>query len=566
MSGTKSSEELVSLTSSISHLLHSFSANDIESNRTIDNVRILWFNGGIQNLTDAYIDEIVLNMIAPTDRIDDANVFVDLVTDIQQNESNETLLFLIINAANEMSEFIIKILHDLTSIGAIYVLQEEHNDCAPWPFEQYGKVNGPFPVIAKFYEQMKTNMLRIKREHECISFDVWKVSDSTDSLNTVFQRKDRQEAAFMFGQLLKRVLVDISNEDDDSIEAFSNMIHYLRQLFANDKSKLNFLQKFETEYKTHTPIYWYSLDSFLFGLVNKALREQNIELLFHIRTFIRDLHQQIVTIHNSYTTMEYTTPLPTALYRGVLMPVNELNDKILNNPDGLLSINSFLSTSTNKELALVFAGRAQKHSNSMPVLFTISLNSCLLSPVSFAYIDPYIDGNEQEYLFSMGAIFRIDRIDRCTDNGVYCIHLKFTNDNDSQLTALTEYIYQQMKGAKLLSNIGFLLYEIGDYEKSAQFYFQLLQKSSLLPGERAVALSNLGSIYDSAGDHSKALQFYLKTLDIEQEHTLSSERTLSNIGYAYWRLQQYEFAHKYYQLALDMALPKRDNELIACIL
>ncbi|CAF3457012.1 unnamed protein product [Rotaria socialis] len=565
MSSTKSCDELPSLTSSISHQFHSCSPNDIESNRTLDNAQIVWFTGGIQNPTDDYIDEIALNMIAPTERIDDANMFVDFVTDIQQNEPNETLLFLIVNVRNEMSEFIIKILHDLAQIGAIYVLQDEHNDYVLCPFEQYGKVAGPFPVVAKFYDQMKTDMLRIKREHECISFDIWRVSDSIDSLNTVFQRKDQQEAAFMFGQLLKRVLVDVSNEDDDSIESLHSMMHYLRQLFANDKAKLNFLQKFENEYKTHTPIYWYSLDSFLYGLVNKALREQNIELLFHIRIFIRDLHQQIVAIHNRCTTMECTAVLPTVLYRGALMPINELNDKILHNPEGLLSVNSFLSTSANKELALVFAGRAQKNTNNMPVLFTISMSGCLLSPVSFAYIDPYINGNEQEYLFSMDAIFRIDRIDRLIDNGVYCIHLKFTNDHDSQLAALTEYVYRQMKGAKLISNIAFLLYEIGDYEKSAQFYLRFLQESNLLPGERVIALSNLGSIYDSAGDHSKALKYYLKTLDIEQKHELSSDRTLCNIGYAYWRLQQYELARKYYQLALNMALSTRDNELIACI-
>ncbi|CAF3710134.1 unnamed protein product [Rotaria sp. Silwood1] len=247
-----------------------------------------------------------------------------------------------------MSQFIIKILHDLAQIGSIYVLQDEHNVYVLWPFEQYGKVNGPFSVVAKFYDQMKTDMLRIKRERECISFVIWRVSDNTDSLNTVFQRKDRQEAAFMFGQLLKRVLVDTYNKDDDSIESFSNMMHCLRQLFANDKSKLNFLQEFESEYKTHTPIYWYSLDSFLYELVNKALREQNTELLFHIRIFIRGLHQQIVVIYNSRTTTECTTVLPMVLYRGALIPINELNDRILNNPEGLLSISSSLSTSANK--------------------------------------------------------------------------------------------------------------------------------------------------------------------------------------------------------------------------
>ncbi|CAF3707115.1 unnamed protein product [Rotaria sp. Silwood1] len=263
------------------------------------------------------------------------------VTDIEIDQPPERYTIYLEN-------FIIKILHDLAQIGSIYVLQDEHNVYVLWPFEQYGKVNGPFSVVAKFYDQMKTDMLRIKRERECISFVIWRVSDNTDSLNTVFQRKDRQEAAFMFGQLLKRVLVDTYNKDDDSIESFSNMMHCLRQLFANDKSKLNFLQEFESEYKTHTPIYWYSLDSFLYELVNKALREQNTELLFHIRIFIRGLHQQIVVIYNSRTTTECTTVLPMVLYRGALIPINELNDRILNNPEGLLSISSSLSTSANK--------------------------------------------------------------------------------------------------------------------------------------------------------------------------------------------------------------------------
>jgi hypothetical protein len=131
MTSTTSPNGLSSLTSSIPHLIYSVSPNDIESNRTIDDIQIVWFTGGIQNPTDDSIDEIALNMVAPTKRIDEADMFVDCVTD----EQNDTL-FLIINARNEMSEFIIKILHDFVKIGAIYVLKDEHNDDVPWPFEQ----------------------------------------------------------------------------------------------------------------------------------------------------------------------------------------------------------------------------------------------------------------------------------------------------------------------------------------------------------------------------------------------------------------------------------------------
>ncbi len=49
MTDTTSSKELSSLTSSVSHL---WSLSDIESNRIINYVQIVWFTGGIQNPTD----------------------------------------------------------------------------------------------------------------------------------------------------------------------------------------------------------------------------------------------------------------------------------------------------------------------------------------------------------------------------------------------------------------------------------------------------------------------------------------------------------------------------------
>ncbi|CAF1469955.1 unnamed protein product, partial [Didymodactylos carnosus] len=80
-----------------------------------------------------------------------------------------------------------------------------------------------------------------------------------------------------------------------------------------------------------------------YHLLNKALRTLDIDLLYLLGFFIRDLREQLE---------QYRSPSPIRIYRTQLMSKTEVQQ--LDNFRGqLISMNSFLSTTLDREVAVI---------------------------------------------------------------------------------------------------------------------------------------------------------------------------------------------------------------------
>ena len=99
------------------------------------------------------------------------------------------------------------------------------------------------------------------------------------------------------------------------------------------------------------------------------------------------------------------------VYRGQFISIDEVN-RLKTGKGQLISMNSFLSTSTNKKKALEFAtSRSPPNDQLTSILLEIDVNlECLIQ-------DHYADikhlsafSEEEEILFMFGCVFRIDEI------------------------------------------------------------------------------------------------------------------------------------------------------------
>ena len=102
------------------------------------------------------------------------------------------------------------------------------------------------------------------------------------------------------------------------------MIQLCKKEYENNPKELVFVGEFEKDYRSDKALWWYTRDSFLYRMLNKALRVQNIDLLFLLRFVIGDIYQQLKQV----------------------MSIDELNT-LRQSIDNLISINSFFSTSLN---------------------------------------------------------------------------------------------------------------------------------------------------------------------------------------------------------------------------
>jgi len=106
-------------------------------------------------------------------------------------------------------------------------------------------------------------------------------------------------------------------------------------------------------------------------MINKALRTQEHLTLYTFRLFIRDLHMQLAHLQNQ----KKAENSKLILYRGQGIPPHDL-DKIRSNRGGLLSINTFFSTSKDENVGLFYAQASVGDPHTETVLFKIKNSLC----------------------------------------------------------------------------------------------------------------------------------------------------------------------------------------------
>ncbi|CAF4251198.1 unnamed protein product, partial [Rotaria magnacalcarata] len=85
------------------------------------------------------------------------------------------------------------------------------------------------------------------------------------------------------------------------------------------------INTFEQTYKSSDAIYWYTKDSFLYRFVNKALRTEDIEALFRLRYFLKDLCKNLKLLFDD-NFQTYQESLEAILvYRGLTLPIKVID-------------------------------------------------------------------------------------------------------------------------------------------------------------------------------------------------------------------------------------------------
>ncbi|CAF3410069.1 unnamed protein product, partial [Rotaria sp. Silwood2] len=206
----------------------------------------------------------------------------------------------------------------------------------------------------------------------------------------------------MFGSKT-RYLVDFLCELQLPDSCRSSLITSLEAYYTGKEAELKILREFERDYVPDKAIWWYTRETFLFRLLNKALRQRNIKLMFQFAFFIQDLYQQLKRaeedfkiLHNPDNTLE--------VYRGQLMSREEI-EKFKEDDDFL--INSFFSTTLDRKIALFFISLTDPKEGFERVLLEIKIDIKL-------HTRPYADisklhycKGESEVLFMIGTKLKL---------------------------------------------------------------------------------------------------------------------------------------------------------------
>ena len=135
------------------------------------------------------------------------------------------------------------------------------------------------------------------------------------------------------------------------------------------------------------------------------------------------------------------------LYRGQLMTKSEF-DQLEQNPQQLISINTFLSTTTDEQLAVGFSSKDFFDSQLISILFEISIDrTCDLSscpPFAGIHELSYMrEGDEKEYLLSMGTVMQVTSI-RKIDSSSATVYLRMCQYDEPTVDQMKRYLSMEM--------------------------------------------------------------------------------------------------------------------------
>ncbi|CAF1228924.1 unnamed protein product [Adineta steineri] len=276
----------------------------------------------------------------------------------------------------------------------------------------------------------------------CTAINPWKAKISEQSFfsgrhEPLFTRLLIDEnSSFLAFQLLTDMMLRLHQTEF----ARQEMIEMCRLKCEHSLTDLEKINEFERSYQHSQAIEWYTTNSFLYRLLHQALRMEDIDTIFKLRYYIYDLHNQLAQLHRSYLySLPSNQPILT-LYRGQRMKTTELT-KLQENVDKLISMNSFLSTTNDVIAAIFFAGDGclNDPDEEISAVYQITIDTSVPHSIPFAKIQyKSIFQDEDEVLFSMASVFRIDNVEQY--GALWVVELTLINKEDETWNILTAHL------------------------------------------------------------------------------------------------------------------------------
>lgn len=359
-------------------------------------------------------------------------------------------------------------------------------------------------------------------------------------------------------QLFKHVIQN-SHHDDKAKE---EMLSACRKHYQNDPKTLENIDEFDKTYREEESIQWYTKNTFVYKLINAALRTEDIEQLYVFRYYIADLSRKLAQEFKNLQKESKERKIP--LYRGATVTEEE-KKKISANVGQLFAANSYWSTSSERSYSLAFAQEEMDRSDTAAILYEIECDledqndSVIVASISHLSEFP----EEVEYLFDAGSISRIKSAgeDEEYDNKPYVVQIKTVSESQKAVKHYTDEIGVEMEYESPRIMIGILLKRIGKYDKSLEYFEQLL----LNPGEEQIAhihnrigiALRLQHKYDSALKHYNTA--YDLTLKSDPPERVYLAFILHDQGQIYFRQRKRSLALKYYQEVVDIITKEKGH-------
>ena len=298
------------------------------------------------------------------------------------------------------------------------------------------------------------------------------------SLNVSDRLASSLDGQFLHLQLLIDILLRMKPNEKDKEE----LNDLCKTQYKGNEHELSLVEEFHRNYETSKAIWWYTRESFVYRVLNKALRTFNVHIIFLFRTVIRDIFEQL---------REHQCTERIQVYRCQRISREELN-QLYASRGKFISMSSFFSTTLKRDVAMNFLKSentsATESEDSIPITFEIVADPHILSDypgntrpfTNVAGLSKHED--EFEVLFMLGSVFCLNEIcfnQSSADIRMPIIRMTLCSDYDSKSKQLYHYMKNKYhKEETNLLSLGDSLLYIGKFDLAEKYYRRYMTELS----------------------------------------------------------------------------------------
>ncbi|CAF4066724.1 unnamed protein product [Adineta steineri] len=455
----------------------------------LEGFSLIWLN----NNENVDIQSELRNIINHIETFEDVEECKNYI----ENTSENDRLVLVTNG--EFGRQIVPSIHQLKQISSIYINSEDKQ----W--------TNDFPKIKGIHVKMDELVLQIHKHHKYprkIEEPVWVNMFTT--ISGAEKSTTGINGQFAFSQLLLDCLLRLKSNENDRNE----LISYCEKEYEGNENELNHLHEFERSYSSDHVSWWYTRPSFFYKTLNAALRKQNIHMIYLYRSFIIDIQNQLEN---------HQCQSATRVYRSQLISIDELN-YLKNSVGQYVSVNSFLSTSIQKEVAIFYLGDTNHRWIDLEkVLFEMDADPKVVTTKPFADISQFSDFiDELEVLFMLGSIFRLNSIIRDDENQIWIIQMCLCSDDEHNLKQILMDMKNEIgDGETNLCILGTVVRRMGHFDLAKKYYYRCLDELSQNDPLLLTVYKDLAEIASQQKDYEEYLRLRHILVKIKEEIQLN---------------------------------------------
>ncbi|UJR29707.1 hypothetical protein I4U23_017256 [Adineta vaga] len=474
---------------------------------------------------------------------------------LQQRQTNSTDKIILI-ISNELGRELIPKIHHLSQIISIYIFDMVKNNNSNWS-NTFQKIRAVLTESMELLSTIESNQQMLEKLEKLSSIPM-SIYDTSSSI-TSEQSSKILNGSFLWFWLLIETLLRMHYNENDRYE----LIQFLKDKCKGNHIQLQIIEEFQFSCTNQRALWWYTRNSCIYRILNKALRCQNLDTIILFRTFIKDMYIELKNLQENES-----NKCIRRVYRGQLMSIEELQ-RLKLSIGKYVSMNSFVSTTVDRNTALFFVTPSttfiENHLQS--VLLDIDINK------SVKDVKPYSDisslsyfKQEKEILFMIGSIFKIENIFQSEFDCISIIKLSLCSENDHELKELSSYIQMEIfESNPNLISLGNMLREMCEYSEARKcFQRHLNQLEDIQSSEIALCYTGLGDIARIKGDNDLSIIYHKKALEIHSLLSNNNQRisiAYNKLAAAFRQKKQYEEALQVYQKCLQIEMEKTNGNL-----